>query len=62
MPVYSPVDGKYIAQTFTADALEQRRLTKLPAKEELGLESQLEGHFFNWRMVTRAGGTKKELT
>jgi len=31
--VYSPVDDKYIAQTFTIDTLEQRRLIKLPCKK-----------------------------
>jgi len=33
--VYNPVDDKYIAQTFTIDTLEQRRLIKLPCKKKL---------------------------
>jgi len=49
--VYS-VDDKYIAQTFTADTLEQRKANK-------GLQVGLEvnsGHF-NWH-GNEAGGTK----
>jgi len=33
--VYNPVDDKYIAQTFTADTLEQRKLIKLFCKKKL---------------------------
>jgi len=53
--VYNPVDDKYIAQTFTADTLEQRN-NKCVLQEEVGLEVNLH---FNWH---GKGGTKKELT
>lgn len=36
--VYNPATDKYVAKTFTADTLENRRANKVAIQEELGLE------------------------
>ena len=48
---YNPANDKAIAQTFTAETLEKRRLNKIALQEELGLE--VNSQAFVMGMVTR---------
>jgi len=49
--LYNPVTDKYIAQTFSADTVEQRKVNKVALQEEVGLE--VNSGSFLIGMVTR---------